>query len=200
MDSRENQKKQIYNQIKSIRPAVSVGWHIDHGMTWDLITRTFWDYSKMGPYSDWLSVAVYFDSMGRRSLNHYQKFYQDILLGDAEPDLSYPMYLSLLGYPPEKQPKLEEHLKKDTSFSSDYIYQECKRAVESAGAGTRIDARPGFDMPGYDCDVKPEQVYNAVIAALKAGVKGLWCGREWDEIKPENAKAFGDAVRDYGLS
>ena len=64
MDSREEQKKLIYALIKSINTKIQVGWHIDHGMSWDLITRTFWDYSKMGQYSDWLSVALYFDSMG----------------------------------------------------------------------------------------------------------------------------------------
>ena len=35
------------------------------------------------------------------------------------------------------------------------------------------------------------------VAGLDAGADGMWCGREWDELKPENARAFGDAVRDY---
>ena len=52
-------------------------------------------------------------------------------------------------------------------------------------------------MPGYDCNVTPQEVYKATTKALEAGVDGLWCGREWDELKPENAQAFGNAVRDY---
>ncbi len=197
MDSREAQKVRMYKLIKSINPDVYVGWHIDHGMTWDLTTRTFWDYAQMGPYTDWVSVAVYFDSMGRRSLNHYKKFYQDILFGDAEKELSYPMYLSLLGYDPDKQPEPEVHEKQDTSFSADYVYQECKRAVERVNGSAKVYARPGFDMPGYDCNVQPEEVYAAVTRALDAGVDGLWVGREWDELKPENAKAAGKAIRRY---
>ena len=197
MDSREYQKKLIYKQIKSMNPSIQVGWHIDHGMTWDLVTRTFWDYAKMGPYSDWLSVAVYFDSMGRRSLNHFNKFYRDILFADANQNLAYAMYLNMLGFPPENQPELSEHLNKDTSFSSDYVYRECNRAVKAVNGDAKVHARIGFDMPGYDCIVRPKEVFEAVGAALKAGVDGLWCGREWDEIKPENAKAFGDAIRNY---
>jgi hypothetical protein len=197
MDSRENQRKRIYKKIKSINEKVQVGWHIDHGMTWDLITRATWDYSKMGPYSDWLSVAVYFDSMGRRSLGHYEKNYMNILFGDADEKHSYPMYLSMLGYNPEKEASLEEHRAHDTSFSSDYVYQECLRAVKAVNGQAKVQARPGFDMPDYNCNVTPEEVYEAVTMALKAGVDGLWCGREWDELTTKNAKAFGKAVRDF---
>ncbi|MDZ7722660.1 MAG: hypothetical protein U5R06_07545 [candidate division KSB1 bacterium] len=45
--------------------------------------RTFDDYDTKAPYSDWLSVAVYFDSMGRRSMQHFEKFYNSILFADA---------------------------------------------------------------------------------------------------------------------
>ena len=197
MDSREAQRKRIYRQIKDINDQVQVGWHIDHGMSWDLITRATWDYGAMGPYSDWLSVAVYFDSMGRRSLNHYNRNYRHILFGDASEAISYPMYLSMLGYDPDKEPSPEEQSKHDTPFSSEYVYKECLRAVRGVNGEARVYARPGFDMPGYACDIQPEQVMSAVTKALEAGVDGLWCGREWNELNPENARAFGDAVRDW---
>jgi hypothetical protein len=151
----------------------------------------------MGDYSDWLSVAVYFDSMGRRSMGHFDRNYKNILFGDAREKYSYPMYLSLLGYNPETEPALEQHRQHDTSFSSEYVFEECQRAVKAVNGNAKVHARPGFDMPGYDCNVTPKQVYDAVTRALDAGVNGLWCGREWDELKPENARAFGDAVRDY---
>ena len=195
MDSREQQRKRMYKQIKELNPKVQVGWHIDHGMTWDLITRTFWDYSKMGPYSDWLSTAVYFDSMGRRSMQHFDKFYKKILFADADVKYSYPMYLSMLGYDPEIEPPLEAHRAHDTSFSSDYVYRECKRAVEAVGGAAKVYARPGFDMPGYDCNVQPNDTYQAAMKALEAGVDGVWVGREWDELKKENAEAFGRAIK-----
>lgn len=197
MDSREHHRKVIYKTIKAINENVQVGWHMDHGLTWDLVTRATWDYAKMSSYSDWLSVAVYFDSMGRRSKNHYERNYKDILFGDAREEYSYPMYLSMLGYDPKVEPSLDQHRKHDTSFSAEYVYQECKRAVTAINGGAQIYARPGFDMPGYDCNVKPREVYKATTRALDAGVNGLWCGREWDELNPKNAEAFGNAVRDY---
>ena len=197
MDSRDMQRKRMYHQIKSIQENIQVGWHIDHGMTWDLFMRATWDYSKMSQHADWLSVAVYFDSMGRRSLNHYNRNYKNILFGDAHTQYSYPMYLSMLGLDPEEQPSLEDHQTKDTAFHAGYVYEECKRAVTAVNKRAQVYARPGWDMPDYDCNVNPDQVKQAVTRALDAGVNGLWCGREWDELKPENARAFGEAVRNY---
>jgi hypothetical protein len=197
MDAREAQRHRIYEQIKRLNEQVQVGWHIDHGMTWDLITRASWDYHKMGPYSDWLSVAVYFDSMGRRSRNHFRKNYQQALFADADEDTAYAMYLSMLGYDPKEQPALQEHEKADTAFHPQYVYDECARAVKAVKGQAKVHARPGFDMPGYDCQVQPEQVYKATRLAFDAGVDGLWVGREWDELTPKNAAACGNAVRDY---
>lgn len=197
MDSREAQRKRMYRQIKRINPGCQVGWHLDHGMTWDLVNRATADYSKLGPYSDWLSVALYFDSMGRRSLGHYNRNYKDILFGDATEDLSYPMYLSLLGYDPKKQPPLERHREKDTAFHPEYVYAECKRVMDTVGGAAEVHARIGFDMPGYDCGVTPAEVRSAVAEAVRAKVDGFWVGREWDELQPENAQAYGDALRDH---
>jgi hypothetical protein len=197
MDSREAQRKRIFTQIKKINPTVQVGWHIDHGMTWDLFMRATWNYADMVGHSDWLSVAVYFDSMGRRSKGHYERNYQKILFGDAPESLSYPMYLSMLGYDAKVEPTLEQHRKHDTAFTEDYVYRESRRAVQAVAGRSKVYVRPGFDMPGYDCDVQPKQVYDAATRALDAGADGLWCGREWKELQLKNAQAFGNAVRDW---
>lgn len=197
MESREAQRRRIYAQIKRLNPKVQVGWHVDHGMTWDLFMRASWDYADMAQHADWLSVAVYFDSMGRRSQGHFERNYQKILFGDAPESLSYPMYLSMLGYDPKVEPTLEQHRKHDTAFTSDYVYRESLRAVQAVGGKAKVYVRPGFDMPGYDCDVQPKQAYDAAHKALEAGADGLWCGREWKELQPKNAQAFGDAVRDW---
>lgn len=123
-----------------------------------------------------------------------QKFCQSILFADAAPEYAYPMYLSMLGYDPDVEPTLAQQRAHDTAFSREYVYQECRRAVKNVQG--QVYVRIGFDMPGYDCHIRPEQVYHATTRALESGVDGLWCGREWDELQPDNAAAFGNAVRD----
>ena len=51
-DSREEQRKRMFYQIKKLNPKVQVGWHIDHSMSWSLGMKTFWYYEDMHPYSD----------------------------------------------------------------------------------------------------------------------------------------------------
>lgn len=197
MDSREAQRKRMFRQIKGIDPKIQVGWHMDHGLTWDLITRATWDYTTMGPYSDWLSVAVYFDSMGRRSRNHFDLNYRDILFGDADEKTAYNMYLYMLGYNPAQQPPIEAHRAHDTAFDPEYVYAEVSRVVKNVKGQAKVYSRPGFDMPGYDCGVTAKQAYDSVRLSLEAGADGMWIGREWGELTPANAQAAGDAVRDF---
>ena len=61
----------------------------------------------MVDHSDWLSIALYFDSIGKRSLSHYNKYYRNLLFGDADPEISYPMFLRVIGLDPAKEPSLE---------------------------------------------------------------------------------------------
>lgn len=200
MNNREAQRKRIYTLIKSIRQSVQVGWHIDHGMSWDPITRIFWPYAEMTPHSDWLMVALYFDALGPRSFNHFRKTYERLLFADLDPADAHRTYLQLLGYDANKEPDYQTLLAKPQAFTPEYVYRETLRAKKSVTGKSEIFARIGFDMPhhmtGVD-PVSPETVRLAVKRALEAGAEGLFCGREWDELTEKNCAAFGDAVRDW---
>jgi hypothetical protein len=53
----------------------------------------------------------------------------------------------------------------------------------------------GFDVPGSPAD-DPETVYQATRKSFEAGASGVVASREYEEMKVENLKAFGRAVRD----
>jgi hypothetical protein len=201
MDSRENQRRRMYATIKRIRPECQVGWHIDHGMSWDLITRATWDYADMVAHSDWLSIGLYFDCMGPRSFNHFRKNYESLLFADARPDLAHALYFSMLGYDPKREPSYTDQLAGAKSLSAEYVYTETRRAlagVRAAKGKTLIYSRIGFNVPlKPTLEVSEDEVYKATTRALEAGADGLWVGREWDELKPANAAALGRAARDF---
>jgi hypothetical protein len=183
-----------------MRPDMQVGWHIDHGMCWDPFTRAYWDYADMTPHSDWLSLALYFDCLGARSLGHFNRNYRKGIFGDAKPELAHAMYMSVLGMDPEREPKLAEHEARHCAMSAESVAAEVRRAARAtAGSRTQLYARVGFDVPMYKADVQPEQVRAATFAALDAGAHGLFLGREWGELSEPNIRAFGDALRERGL-
>lgn len=196
-DSREGQRKRMYHLIKKLNPKVQVGWHIDHSMGWSLGMRAFWPYETMHPYSDWLSIALYFGSIGRRLYNHFMSLYKDLLFADADEQTAYNMYLSILGLDPKKQPSLDQQREGGMAFDKEYIYKEAKRAVLLVGGNTKVYGRIGFDHPGYDNDIQPQQVYEGTKEMFRAGVDGVFCGREWNELQDKNITAFGNALRDY---
>lgn len=201
MDSRENQRRRIYAVIKKIRPSVQVGWHIDHGMSWNIFARANLDYAAMVPHSDWLSIAVYFDCMGPRSFNHFRRNYERLLFADSRPSLGHAFYFSMLGFDPQSEPSYDEQLAQPRPLGADYVYAETRRAVlgvRAAGGKTRVHARIGFDVPLKPVfEISSDQVYQATTRALEAGADGLWLGREWDELKPAGIAGFDRAVRDW---
>lgn len=197
MESREAQRKRIFARIKALAPRCQVGWHMDHGVTWDLVTRATTHYAAMGPYTDWLSVALYVGSMGRRSRNHFDEYYRNGFFADSEAeDETYRLYLSMLGYNPAKQPPLEAHRTRDTQVHPEYVYAEARRVVRAVNGSAEVHARIGFDQPGYEMDVQPETVKSCVWKAIDAGVDGFWIGREWDELQETTIVAFGEALRE----
>lgn len=195
--SREDQRKRMYAQIKKLNPAVQVGWHVDHSMGWSLGMRSFWPYDDMVGHSDWLSIALYFGSMGRRSYGHFKSNYQNLLFADADKETAYKMYLSINGMDPEQQPSLAEQENGGTEMHAEYVYKEAKRAVDNINGRAKVYGRIGFDHPGYNTDIQPEQVYEGTQEMFRAGVDGVFCGREWEELQEKNIVAFGNAVRDH---
>lgn len=198
MESRQDHRRLAHAAIKAVRPEVQVGWHIDHGMSWDIFKRAQSEYARMTPYSDWLSIAVYFDCMAPRSKGHFDRNYGGLLLRDLPVQLGWPAYLHLLGLQPEKEPSYEQIEAGHICVSEDYVYRETRRAVSGVDGGCRIYPRIGFDVGLYDSKATPAQVKASVGAALDGGADGLFVAREWHEITEENARAFGDALRERG--
>lgn len=197
LESRENQRRRLHARIKAIRPSVQVGWHVDHGMSWDVVTRAFWDYPSMLGHTDWLSIALYFDAMGPRSFNHFRRNHEALILADADPALGHALFLSLLGYDPRREPDYARQAAGPAAFTAGYVAAETRRALAGVAGHARVYARIGFDMPRIQVPVDAGQVEAATFAALDAGADGLFIGREWDELAPSNAAACGRALHDW---
>ena len=75
------------------------------------------------------------------------------------------------------------------------------RAVAGAGPTTKI-------WPGIDVDIptaatskksQPEDVYEAVKAAFEGGAHGVLLSRKYSEMRLDNIRAAGRAVRELKL-
>ena len=115
-------------------------------------------------------------------------------------ELSKPQILELIydvmGYDKEVEPPYEELTER--GLSPDYVYRETRRCVEGVGGRISIYSGLGFDIPwrGAHFYSDPELVYQTTMRAFEAGASGLIVSREYDEMRLDNLRAVGCAVRD----
>ncbi len=199
--AKEEVAKLMYGTIKAISPKAQVGWHIYHqGTTWDAIYRAEMDYAEMVHYSDWLKPVVYHDIAGPRIRRWYLDRLSKTVLCEISERQSLELLYALMGYDPKVEPGLDEL--DTTGLSPDYVYRETKRCVE--GVQDKIPVYPGigFDIPWQKDHFpsSPERVYRATLRAFEAGAKGLIISREYDEMRLDNLRAVGRAVRDADVA
>jgi hypothetical protein len=195
-DARESHRKQIFGLARTLSPSLRVGWHIDHHWCWDLLGRACIDFADMPAYTDWLSLALYFDAAGKRMAGHVRRGIASPLLGDLPTDLALDVYRHMVGQDPSKEPALEA-MEDQAPLSADHVYAETKRAVDRVAGRCDVYARVGFDLPMYECNTTPEQVADAVRSALRAGADGLFVAREFGEAKRDNLAAVGRVVDEW---
>jgi hypothetical protein len=195
--SREEVLQGMYATVKGIRPEAQVGWHVDHQpSSWDLVYRAELSYEEMAPYSDFIKFIAYHDVLGPRIRWWYLARLQRTVLSELSLEESLELYYDVFGYDRKSEPKLDEL---DTrGFSPEYVFQETKRSVASAGGRTKIYTGIGFDVPWGASTFKgdPENVYRAVLKAFEAGANGIVVSREYEEMRVPNLRAVGRAMRE----
>src|SRR5437899_10455082 len=66
VSSRHEFQAALYRRVKSIKPALQVGWHVWHNLSFSPFQRAEEDYATMTGYSDFLRPALYNNVAGAR--------------------------------------------------------------------------------------------------------------------------------------
>jgi hypothetical protein len=196
-ESKEGLARQMYGAIKTITPEARVGWHVYHqGTTWDPIYRAATDYKVMAEYSDWIKPVVYHDIAGPRIRDWGVRGWKQRAFADlSEPQILELIY-DVMGYDKKTEPGLEQLMTR--GLSPDYVYRETKRCVDAVEGRVPVYAGLGFDIPWQQDNFPsdPDVIYRATIKAFEAGAKGLVVSREYDEMRLDNLRAVGRALKD----
>jgi hypothetical protein len=183
----------IYAKAHEIAPAKPMGWHIWHTNSFAPFYRAEQDYQKFQDYSDFLKVVMYNNSGGPRMARYIRNVSRTVF-ADLDPETALKLSYSLLQYPNEA-PLAEIPTR---GLSSDYVIRETKRAA--ANAGPRMQIYPGIDVDiptgVNEKKTTPDDVSAAVKGALEAGAHGVILSRKYSEMRLDNLRAAGRAVRD----
>jgi hypothetical protein len=88
-------------------------------------------------------------------------------------------------------------------FSADYVYRETKRAKEALkDSKTKLWPGIDIDIPTASGNAKctPAGTKAVVLAAFRGGAEGVILSRKYSEMKLENLRAAGVALKEIGLS
>ncbi len=179
--------------VKRVRPALQVGFHIEHVNSFNPIFRATRTYADLASKADFLKVVVYNNCGGER----YAQFIRNIgstVFRDVPKEELLRFNSHLLNYGAEAQ--LDELAK--AGLSPDYVDRETRRAL--AGVKGKCQVLPGIDIgipTGNESrKASPDDTHAAVAAALRAGADGLILSRKYSEMNLANLSAAGRAVRD----
>ena len=192
--SRHEFQAAIYHKIKSINPALQVGWHVWHNVSFSPFQRAKEDFADVAGYADFIRPALYNNVAGGRFLS-FVKGARGSVFGDLPPGVTLDMLYRQLNYAGEAPyDKLAA-----AGLSADYVERETRRAVDGV-AGHPVQIWPGVDI---DVPVNkgeghctPESVGRSVKAAFTGGAQGIILSRNYIEMKPENLSGAGAALRE----
>ena len=194
--SRHEFQAAIYRKVKSINPALQVGWHVWQNVSFSPFQRAEENLSDLVTFSDFIRPALYNNVAGGRFVS-FVKGTRGSVFGDLSADTTAEMLFRQLNYNEAPFDKLAA-----TGFSADYVERETRRSVEAV-AGSPVQIWPGVDIDvpveKGESHCTPESVASAVKAAFKGGAQGIILSRNYIEMKPENLSGAGGALRELGV-
>jgi hypothetical protein len=195
--SRHEFQSVIYQKVKSVNPALQVGWHGWQNISFSPFQRAEENNADVARFSDFIRPALYNNAAGGRFVAFIRNA-RGSVFGDLSPELTRDVLLQELSYPGEASyDKLAA-----TGFSADYVEREVRRVVESV-AGHPVQIWPGVDIDvpvsAGESHCTPESVGLAVKAAFRGGAQGIILSRNYVEMKPENLSGAGAALKELGI-
>jgi hypothetical protein len=184
--------RDMYRLAHEIAPAKGIGWHIWHNNSFSPFYRAEQDYADFSAHSDFLKVVMY-NLCGGERLAQYTRHVSRTLFADLTPertlDLTYDLQLF-------RGPTLDRLAA--AGLPADYVLSETRRAV--AGAGRTMKIWPGIDIDiptaATSKKTQPDDVHQAVKAAFAGGAHGVLLSRKYSEMRLDNIRAAGSAIRE----
>ncbi|MGH9409167.1 MAG: hypothetical protein ACRD1V_06910 [Vicinamibacterales bacterium] len=188
--------RDMYRLAHEIAPAKGIGWHVWHNNSFSPFYRAEQDYADFSGYSDFLKVVMY-NLCGGERLAQYVRSVNRSLFADLSPESVLALTYDVQQYHDRPLDALAA-----AGLGPDYVLRETKRAV--AGVKPNVKIWPGIDVdiPTARTSKKttPDDVYAAVTAAFDGGAHGVLLSRKYSEMRLDNLRGAGRALRDLKLA
>jgi len=182
----------MYRLAHRIAPAKAIGWHIWHNNSFSPFYRAEQDYADFSQYSDFLKVVMYNNCGGPRLAQYVENVHRT-LFADLATEQILELTYGLQQYREQPLDRIPQQ-----GLSSNFVLRETRRAL--AGVDPHVKIWPGIDIDiptgTNEKKTQPDDVYQAVKAAFQGGAHGVLLSRKYSEMKLENLRAAGRAIRE----
>ena len=170
-----------------------MGWHIWHTNSFAPFYRAEQDYQMFARYSDFLKVVMYHNSGGPRMARYIQNV-NSTLFADLTPEQTTEFTYRVQQY----------HVRSVARAIADRRAFGRLRAPGDAPRHRRRRRHQDADLARYRNrrthwrtrkKTTPDDVYAAVKATFDAGAHGIILSRKYSEMRLDNLRAAGRAVR-----
>ena len=148
------------------------------------------DYAEFRKYSDFLKVVMYNNCGGPRLVSYVNSVSRTIFAD------FFPEEVLGLAYKMQNYKEASVGMLPRSGLSADYVERETRRAV--AGVSGAVKVWPGIDIDiptgGDEKKTEPQDVREALLAALHGGADGVILSRKYSEIRLANLRAVGEAL------
>jgi hypothetical protein len=187
--------RDMYRRAHEIAPNKGIGWHVWHNNSFSWLYRAEQDYVEFSQYSDFLKVVMY-NFCGGERLAQYVRNMSRSIFADLTPDQVLAFTYDVQQYHDRPLGELAA-----SGLGADYVLRETKRAI--AGAGPNLKIWPGIDIDiptaATSKKTQPDDVYQAVKAAITGGAHGVLLSRKYSEMKLDNLRGAGRAIRELNF-
>jgi hypothetical protein len=196
INSRNDVQAAMYQKVKSIKPALRVGWHVWHNLSFSPFHRAEINYADMAKFSDFIKPVLYSNCAGERMHSFTDSICGNVF-GDVPPAQTLDVLYEMLDMHEAPYDSVTAR-----GLSADYVQRETQRARDDV-AGTAVEIWPGLDIdvpvPAGAGQCTPESVKASVLGAFHGGATGVVLSRNYTEMKPEHLAGAGAALKELGF-
>jgi hypothetical protein len=188
--------RDMYHLAHQIAPAKGIGWHVWHNNSFSPFYRAEQDYADFSQYSDFLKVVMY-NFCGGERLAQYVNSVRRSVFADLTPDQILEFTYDVLQYHDRPLSEIPA-----SGLGADYVLRETKRALATAGPNMKIWPGIDIDIPTAATSKKttPDDVYQSVKAAFDGGAHGVLLSRKYSEMRLDNLRGAGKAIKELRLA
>ena len=192
-DGKHEVLRHVRDAVKAVNKGQQVGFHIEHENSMNPFFRATRNYEDLAARADFLKVVAYNNAGGERYAN-FIKSIGSTMFRDVPLEELMRFNNHLLNY--GNEPALDQLA--TAGLSPDYVFRETRRAMEGTKGKCKVLTGIDVNIPIHKTSrfASPDDTYQAVQAALKAGGDGIILSRKYSEMMLVNLDAAGRAIRE----